>query len=49
MQRKNKLKEHEEICNNDNSCNIKISDWVNKGIKYNPGEKSLKAQHAFFS
>ena len=46
---KNKLKEHEEICNNHNSCNIKISDWVNKGIKYNPGEKSLKAQHAFFS
>ena len=44
---KNKLKEHEEICNNHNICNIEILDWVNK-TKHNPGEKSLKAPFVFF-
>ena len=39
---KNKLKEHEEICNNHDSCHIEIPDWVNKILKHNPGEKSLK-------
>ena len=38
----NKLKEHEEICNNHNSCCTEMTEWVNKTIKYNPGEKSLK-------
>ena len=27
---KNKLKEHEEICNNHNSCHIEMPDWANK-------------------
>ena len=27
---KNKLKEHEEICNNHNSCRIEMHDWSNK-------------------
>ena len=27
---KNKLKEHEEICNNQNSCHIEIPEWVSK-------------------
>ena len=45
---KNKLKEHEEICNNHDSCRIEMPDWVNKTIKYNPGEKSLKAPFLFF-
>ena len=45
---KNKLKEHEEICNNHNSYNVETPDWVNKTIKYNPGEKSLKAPFSFF-
>ena len=31
---KNKLKEHEEICNNHDSCQIEMPDWVNKTIKY---------------
>ena len=39
---KNKLKEHEEICNNRNSCCIEMPEWVNKILKHNPGEKSLK-------
>ena len=45
---KNKLKEHEEMCNNHNTCNIEMPDWVNKFIKHNPGEKSLKVLHAIF-
>ena len=39
---KNKLKEHEEICNNHNSCHIEMPEWVNKILKHKPGEKSLK-------
>ena len=45
---KNKLKEREEICNNHGSCRIEMPDWVNKTIKYNPGEKPLKAPFSFF-
>ena len=39
---KNKLKKHEEICDNHNSCLIEMPEWVNKTTNYNPGEKSLK-------
>ena len=45
---KNKLKEHEEICNNHNSCRIEMPEWVNKTIKHNPGEKSLKAPFVIY-
>ena len=45
---KNKLKEHEEIFNNHNSRHIDMPDCANKTIKYNPGEKSLKAPFSFF-
>ena len=45
---KNKLKEHEEICNNHDSCRIEMPKWVEKILKYNPGEKSLKAPFAFY-
>ena len=38
---KNKLKEHEEICHNDDSCRIGIPKLVEKVLKYNPGEKSF--------
>ena len=34
--------------NNHDSYNVEIPDWVNKTIKYNPGEKSLKAPFPFF-
>ena len=33
-----KLKEHEEICNNHDSCRIGIPKCVEKILKYNPGE-----------
>ena len=36
---KNKLKEHEEMCNNHDSCRIEMPKQVEKISKYNPGEK----------
>ena len=39
---KNKLKEHEEICNNRNSCRTQMLNWFEKILKYSPGEKSFK-------
>ena len=45
---KNKLKELEEICNNHDGCHIDMLKWVEKILKYNPGEKSLKAPFAIY-
>ena len=45
---KNKLKEHEEICNDHDSCRIQMSKRFEKILKYNPGEKSLKASFAIY-
>ena len=45
---KNKLKEHEEICSDHNSCCIEWLERVNKTTKYNPGEKSLKAPFSIY-
>ena len=45
---KNKLKEHEEVCNNHDSCCIEMSEWVNKILKHNPGEKLLKAPFTIY-
>ena len=44
----NKLKERENKCNNRNSCRIEMPIWVEKKLKYNPGEKSLKAPFAIY-
>ena len=38
---KNKLKEHEEICNKHDSCRMEMPEQ--DILKHNPGEKSLKA------
>ena len=45
---KNKLKEHEEICNNNDNCCIDMPSWAEKTLKYNSGEKSLKAPYAIY-
>ena len=45
---KNKLKEHEEICNNSDSCRIDMPIWAEKTLKYNPGEISLKGPYAIY-
>ena len=34
--------------NNHDSCHIEITKWVVKILKYNPGEKSLKAAFAIY-
>ena len=39
---KNELKEHEQISNNHDSCRIEMPERVNKILKHNPEEKSLK-------
>ena len=44
----NKLRKHEEICNNDDSYRIEMPKRVEKILKYNPGEKSLKAPFAIY-
>ena len=43
---KNKLKEHEEISNKHDSCRIEMPKQVEKTLKCNPGEKSLKTSCA---
>ena len=45
---KNKLKEHEEICNNHDSRHIEMPQWFEKILKHNPGEKSLKAPFGIY-
>ena len=45
---KNKLKEHEEICNNHDSYRIEMPKQVEKILKYNPRGKSLKASFAIY-
>ena len=45
---KNKLKEHEEICTNHDSCRVEMPNWVDKILKYNPREISLKAPFAIY-
>ena len=45
---KNKLKEHEEICNNHDSCRIGMPKQVEEILKYNLGEKPLKPPFAIY-
>ena len=45
---KNKLKEHEEICYNHDSCLIEMPKCMGKMLKHNPVEKSLKAPFAIY-
>ena len=45
---KNRLNEHEKICNKGDSCRIEMPKWTKKTLKYARGEKSLKAQFAIY-
>ena len=45
---RNRLKEHEETYNKHGSCHIGMSKLLEKMLKYNPGEKSLKAPFAIY-
>ena len=40
---KNKLKEHEKICNNRDSCHIEMPKWVEKNIKIQSWGKVIKS------
>ena len=45
---KNKHKKHEEICNNHDGCPIEMPQLVDKILKHNPGEESLKTPFAIY-
>ena len=45
---KNKLEEHEEICNNHDSCRIEMPKFAKRIIKYAHGVKSLRAPSAIY-
>ena len=40
---KNKLKEHKKVCNDHDYCYLEMPNEDNKMLKYNHGEKSMKA------
>ena len=40
---KNKIKKHEKVCNDHDYCYVEMSAEHNKILKYNHGEKSMKA------
>ena len=42
------MDQHEKICNKHDSCRMDMPEQVNKTVKYNPGEKSLKAPYTFY-
>ena len=45
---KNRLKEHEEICNKHESCRTEMPKCAERILKYAHGEKSLKAQFTIY-
>ena len=46
---KNKLKKHEEVCNDYDYCYVEIPNKDTKILKYNYGEKSLKAPFIIYA
>ena len=44
-----KLKKHEKICKDHDFCHVKMPNEKNKILKYNPGEKSLKAPFVVYA
>ena len=44
----NKPKEHEEICNKQDSSSVRMFRWVDRMLKYTHGEKPLKAPFAIY-
>ena len=45
---KNRLKEHEELCNNHDCCRIETHKWFERITKFYHGEKSLKAPFTIY-
>ena len=46
---KNRLKEHEKVCENHDSCCVETPNEDNKIFKYNRGEKSMKAPFIIYA
>ena len=46
---KNKLEEHEKICQNNKDCHVEMPNEDNKIIKYNQGEKSIKSPFIIYA
>ena len=47
--KKDKLKEHENVCKDHDYCYIEMLNKDNNKLKYNPGEKSMKASFIVYS
>ena len=46
---KNKLKKHERVCNDHEYCHVEMPNEDNKTLKYNHGEKTLKAPFMIYA
>ena len=46
---KKRLEKHEKICKDHDFCHVKMPEEDNKILKYNPGEKSLKAPFIIYA
>ena len=46
---KSKLKKHGRVCNDRNYCQVEMPNKDNKTLKYNYGEKSLKAPFMIYA
>ena len=46
---KEKLKKNEKVCNDHDYCYVKMPNDNNKILKYNHGEKSLKASFMIYA
>ena len=46
---KNKLKKHEKVCNDHDYCYVEMLNECNKILKYNHGEKWLKAPFIIYT
>ena len=45
----NKLKKHKNICENYDYCYVEMPEEDNKTLKYNHGEKSMKASFVIYA
>ena len=46
---KNKLKKYKTVCENHDYCHIEMPKEINKILKYNHGEKSMKAPFVIYT
>ena len=49
LQNRKILKKHEKVCNDNDYCYVEMPNEDNKILKYNHGEKSLKASVIFYA